>query len=47
MWQLVKVNELKNEGLNIWVYESNEKRFAGVEFNETPEDDIGLEQKSI
>lgn len=47
MWQAVKLNNLKNKGINIWVYEPNEKVFAGVELNETPKQDIGLEQKSI
>lgn len=47
MWQIVKSNSLKNKGLNIWVYESNEKVFAGVELDDTPQQDTGLEQKSI
>lgn len=47
MWQTVKSNNLKNKGLNIWVYEQNEKVFAGVELNETPIQDTGLEQKTI
>ena len=28
MWQTVKANKLQNKGLNIWVYETNEKVFA-------------------
>jgi predicted transcriptional regulator YdeE len=47
MWQTVKSNNLKNKGINIWVYEPNEKVFAGVELNDTPKDDTGLEQKNI
>ena len=47
MWQTVKSNNLKNRGLNIWVYEQNEKVFAGVELNDIPEHNTGLEQKSI
>ncbi len=47
MWQTVKSNGLKHKGLNIWVYEHNEKVFAGVELNHTPKYDTGLEQKSI
>jgi effector-binding domain-containing protein len=47
MWQTVKSNNLKNNGLNIWVYEANEKVFAGVELNDTPKQDTGLEQKTI
>ena len=47
MWQIVKSNGLKNKGLNIWVYEQNEKVFAGVELDECPSHDTGLEQKNI
>ena len=47
MWQTVKSNNLKNKGLNIWVYEQNEKVFAGVELNDIPEQHTGLEQKRI
>lgn len=47
MWQIVKSNNLKNKGINIWVYESNEKVFAGVELEETPDHSLGLEQKDI
>ena len=31
MWQTVKENDIKNKGKNIWVYETNDKVFAGVE----------------
>lgn len=47
MWQAVKSNQLKHKGLNIWVYEPGEKVFAGVELNDTPQQNTGLEQKSI
>jgi len=47
MWQAVKSNGLKHKGLNIWVYETGEKVFAGVELYDTPIQDTGLEQKSI
>ena len=47
MWQVVKSNNLKNKGLNIWVYENNEKVFAGVELSDIPEHNTGLEQKTI
>lgn len=47
MWQTVKSNNLKNKGLNIWVYEQNEKIFAGVELYDIPIQDTELEQKSI
>ena len=47
MWQVVKSNSLKSKGLNVWVYEPNERVFAGVELTGTPEQDTGLEQKSL
>ncbi len=47
MWQTVKSNNLKNKGLNVWVYEQGEKVFAGVELTAIPEHSIGLEQKNI
>jgi predicted transcriptional regulator YdeE len=47
MWQTVKSNNLKNKGLNIWVYEQEHRVFAGVELNDIPNQNTGLEQKSI
>jgi effector-binding domain-containing protein len=47
MWQIVRQNNLKNKGLNIWVYEQDQRVFAGVELNDIPNQDAGLEQKSI
>src|SRR6188472_1045601 len=47
MWETVKTNGLKHKGLNIWVYEPNEKMFAGVELDEAPKQGTGLEQKII
>ncbi|MES1226216.1 MAG: hypothetical protein ABUT20_62650 [Bacteroidota bacterium] len=47
MWKAVKSNNLKNKGLNIWVYEQHESVFAGVELNDIPTQDTGLEHKSI
>ncbi len=47
MWQVVKSNNVKNKGLNVWVYESNDSVFAGVELIERPTRDLGLEEKSI
>lgn len=47
MWKTVKSNNLKNKGLNIWIYEPDEKVFAGVELIEISNQDTGLEQKSI
>ena len=47
MWQVVKSNNLKHKGLNIWVYEPNEKVFAGVEIDDIPNHGTGLEQKTV
>jgi predicted transcriptional regulator YdeE len=47
MWRIVKSNGLKHKGLNVWVYEQNEKVFAGVELDENLKPDTGLEQKNI
>ena len=47
MWQTVKANNLKNKGLNIIVYEQDEKVFAGVELFDIPGQSTGLELKSI
>lgn len=47
MWQVVKSNNLENKGLNIWIYEENEKVFAGVQLNNTPQPGIAIEQKIV
>jgi hypothetical protein len=47
MWKIVKGNNLKNKGLNIWIYEPGEKVFAGVELDSAPPDGTELEQKNI
>src|SRR5450631_1164313 len=47
MWQTVKINDLKNKGINIWVYDTNEKVFAGVELYDSPDQNTGLEQKVV
>src|SRR3954465_6381363 len=47
MWQIAKSTNLKNKGLNVWVYEPGEKIFAGVELDEIPKVDTGLEHKNI
>lgn len=47
MWPVIKSNGLKHTGLNIWVYEDNEKVFAGVELEDPSLKDTGLEQKAI
>jgi len=47
MWKTVRSINLKNKGLNIWVYEPNEFVFAGVELENPAEPNTGLEQKNI
>jgi predicted transcriptional regulator YdeE len=47
MWQVVKSANLENKGLNIWVYEQAESIFAGVELNNIPNQDTGLEHERI
>src|SRR4051812_36755305 len=47
MWKIVKSDNLKNKGLNIWVYEPNEMVFAGVELDDAPHHNTGLEQKKV
>jgi hypothetical protein len=47
MWQIVKAKELKHKGINIWVYEANEKVFAGVELYDSPGQDTALEHKVV
>src|SRR3979411_2049889 len=47
MWQVVKSSSLKNKGLNVWVYEPNERVFAGVELDDITKQNTGLEQTSL
>jgi predicted transcriptional regulator YdeE len=47
MWLAVKTGGLKHKGINIWVYEADEKVFAGVELDDAHTPDTGLEKKNI
>ena len=47
MWKTVKLENLKNKGQNIWVYEQEHSVFAGVELDEILNQNTGLEQKRI
>ncbi|MEP6677383.1 MAG: hypothetical protein ABJA78_19640 [Ferruginibacter sp.] len=47
MWETVKAKNFKNKGKNIWVYEKDEKVFAGVEPDGILSNEIGLEHKII
>lgn len=47
MWETVKREAIKNKGKNIWVYEGNEKVFAGVALEDPLTKDTELEHKII
>ena len=47
MWKTVKSNHLEHQGHNIWIYEDNEKVFAGVQLTNIPKSDIDLQQKKV
>ncbi len=47
MWDLIKANNLRNKGKNIWVYDSGEKVFAGVELDSFSDDNHGLEKLNL
>jgi len=48
MWEIIKGNGLKNKGMNIWVYDTEDKVFAGVELeNPTDNNNYGLEIRKI
>jgi len=47
MWQVVKDNGIKNKGKNIWIYDTNESVFAGIEIEEPYKERWALEHKNI
>ncbi len=47
MWQTLKLNKLENKGKNIWVYEEDNRVFAGVELNSIPTPNVVLEHKIV
>jgi hypothetical protein len=47
MWDVIKFNNLKNKGKNIWVYEPEDQVFAGVELETDPPRGIDIEQKNM
>jgi effector-binding domain-containing protein len=47
MWQVVKANDVKNKGKNIWVYTTGDKVFAGVELDDSADSNYGLEKMTI
>lgn len=48
MWERIKAGNIKNKGKNIWVYEDEDKVFAGVEVENNMDSYVdGLEHKII
>lgn len=47
MWEVVKANDVKNKGKNIWIYDTSDKVFAGVELDNPIDNNFGLEKKTI
>ncbi len=47
MWEVVKSNNLKNKGKNIWVYGPDHSVFAGVELVNPSGNNHGLEKMTI
>jgi len=47
MWELIKTHNIKNKGKNIWVYGLNDHVFAGVELEQTLDDNFGLDRMEI
>jgi effector-binding domain-containing protein len=47
MWEFVKANNLSNKGKNIWIYDSAEKVFAGVELDKFSDSNHGLEKVNL
>jgi effector-binding domain-containing protein len=49
MWDVVKANGIKNKGKNIWIYNRDDRVFAGVELENftTDNNNYGLEKKTI
>src|SRR3978361_515829 len=46
-WEIIKLNGLKNKGINVWLYEDDDRVFTGVELEGKSSDTAGLEHKSI
>jgi len=48
MWDVVKSNGLENKGKNIWMYDSEDRVFAGVELEKYSGSQVsGLQEKRI
>lgn len=47
MWKIVKENNLSNDGINIWVYDSMQQMFTGVRLASKPDPKLGLEERIV
>jgi hypothetical protein len=47
MGDIVEKHRLPGKGINIWIYDSRERMFTGVEMATEPKDTFGLEVKDI
>lgn len=47
MGDIVEENKLPSKGINIWIYDSRGKMFAGVEMKSEPANTFGLEVKDV
>jgi effector-binding domain-containing protein len=49
VWEVIKANDIKSKGKNIWIYETGERVFAGVELEDdtTYNNKLGLEKNAI
>lgn len=47
MWEVVKANDVKNKGKNIWIYDTADKVFTGVELYNPTDNNFGLEKMTI
>ncbi|HTR29604.1 MAG TPA: GyrI-like domain-containing protein [Puia sp.] len=47
LWKEVRSKHLPNNGLNVWVYDEDNKLFTGVELTASPPADSPLEHKTV
>jgi hypothetical protein len=47
MWDIVKKNGLKNNGINVWMYDNQQQMFCGVELDPRPANNFGMEERDL
>src|SRR5690348_15278278 len=47
LWKEVRSKEIKNKGINYWVYDKNDTLFTGIELEQDIPADSNLESKKI